>query len=230
MKFKSHNYIQRSLLGMVSFFKEAIFAEEFAFKPGLLQKIEPRIKAALILSLILASIFIKTTPLLLVLYLFCLLLAALSRISLIFFLKRTWVFMPIFALIIALPLFFTGRIQEGVLFVVRVLTSLSFAVLLGLTTPHTLLLKTMRSFGIPQMFVMTLGMCYRYIFLFAEIIENTYLAIKSRVGGAIHYKHGQHIATWKIASLWQKSLQLNKDIYDAMLSRGYTGEPKVLDE
>jgi len=88
----------------------------------------------------------------------------------------------------------------------------------------------MRSFGVPQMFVMTLGMCYRYIFLFAEIIENTYLAIKSRVGGAIHYKHGQHIAVWNMASLWQKSLQLNKEVYDAMLSRGYTGEPKVLDE
>lgn len=230
MKFKSHNYIQRSLLGIVGFFKEAIFAEEFAFKPGLLQKIGPRIKVALILFLILISIFIKTTFLLLVLYSLCLLLAILSQISLIFFLKRTWVFMPIFALVIALPLFFTGRTQEGFLFVARVLTSLSFAVLLGLTTPHTLLLRTLRSFGIPQVFVMTLGMCYRYIFLFAEIIENTYFAVKSRVGGVIHYKHGQHIATWRMASLWQRSLQLSGEIYDAMLSRGYTGEPKVLDE
>jgi len=77
---------------------------------------------------------------------------------------------------------------------------------------------------------MTFGMCYRYIFLFAEIIENTYFAVKSRVGGVIHYKHGQHIATWRMASLWQRSLQLSGEIYDAMLSRGYTGEPKVLDE
>ena len=77
---------------------------------------------------------------------------------------------------------------------------------------------------------MTLGMCYRYIFLFVEIVENTYLAIKSRVGGVRHYKIGQHVVAWKMASLWQRSVHLNREVYDAMLSRGFNGEPKVLDE
>lgn len=88
----------------------------------------------------------------------------------------------------------------------------------------------LRIFRIPQIFIMTLSMCYRYIYLFVEIIEQNFLAIKSRVGGRIHRKSGQHIAAFKIAYLWQRSEQLNKEVYDAMLSRGFTGEPVALDE
>jgi cobalt/nickel transport system permease protein len=71
-------------------------------------------------------------------------------------------------------------------------------------------------------------MCYRYIYLFAEIIENTYLAIKSRVGISLHYKKGQGIVASNIANLWQRSIMMNQEVYNAMLSRGYTGEPKLL--
>jgi energy-coupling factor transporter transmembrane protein EcfT len=72
---------------------------------------------------------------------------------------------------------------------------------------------------------MTAGMCYRYVYLFVEIIENTYLAIKSRVGGRLHYKKGQSVVAWNIAFLWQRSYRLNEDVYKSMLSRGYSGEP-----
>ena len=106
----------------------------------------------------------------------------------------------------------------------------SFAVLLSITTRHFELLKVLRIFGIPQVFVMVLGICYRYIYLFLGVIENTYFAIKSRVGSVVHYKSGQQIAGWNIAFLWSRSYQLNEDVYKAMLSRGYSGEPHVFDD
>jgi cobalt/nickel transport system permease protein len=115
-------------------------------------------------------------------------------------------------------------------FFMRVLTSVSLCVLLVLTTRHYMLLKVLRVFKIPQVFVMTLGMCYRYIYLFIEIIQNTYLAIKSRVGHVYSVRSGQGIVAWNIASLWQRSYKLNEDVYNAMLSRGYRGEPAVLSE
>ena len=116
------------------------------------------------------------------------------------------------------------------LFVTRVVTSVSFVVLLSITTKHFELLKVLRIFKIPQVFVMTLGMCYRYIFLFIGIIENTHLAVKSRVGTKVHRKRGQRIVASSIASLWQRSYQLNEDVYRAMLSRGYNGEPFILNQ
>jgi len=113
-------------------------------------------------------------------------------------------------------------------FISRIITSVSFVILLSLTTRHTELLRGLRIFRIPLIFVLTLGMCYRYIYLFTEMIENTYRAIKSRVGRVLHYKKGQQIVAWNIAHLWYRSYQLNQDVYTAMLSRGYTGEPRAL--
>lgn len=115
-------------------------------------------------------------------------------------------------------------------FVVRVTTAVSFVVLLSITTKHFELLRVLRIFRIPQVFVMTLGMCYRYLYLFVELVENTYRAIKSRVGTGIHYKKGQTIVAWNIALLWRRSYSLNEQVYNAMLSRGYTGEVRLLND
>ena len=248
--FKNNNFIERSLVSALSFLKEAVFADEYALEKGFLQSLDPRNKMITFLLLIILIMLAKTVAVLLFLYAFCLLLSRLSNIRLGFFLKRTWIFIPLFSFFIAVPALFSvfspGETllswhivglkfivtRQGVfgaaLFVMRVLTSVSFAVLLSITTRHFELLKVLRIFKIPHVFVMTLGMCYRYVFLFVEIVENTYLAIKSRVGTKVHYRKGQHIVGWNIASLWARSYHLNEDVYQAMLSRGYRGEPAVL--
>ena len=247
-----HNsFIERSITGALSFLKESIFAEEYASKPGFLQSLDPRIKVITIFLLIIATVLTKSIAVSCVLYALCLILAYFSQVKISFFLKRTWIFIPLFTLFIAIPALFNifspgealfslnligyklSITRQGILgatlFVIRVTTSVSFAVLLSLTTRHFDLLKVLRIFGIPQIFVMTLGMCYRYIYLFLEVAENTYLAIKSRVGTRIHYKRGQHMVAWNMASLWLRSYHLNEAVYQAMLSRGYTGEPAVLE-
>jgi len=204
------------------------------------------------LLFIIQILLAKSILILLCLYALCLLLALVSGINLRFFLKRTWVFIPLFSFFIAIPALFSiftpgeplvawkiagitftithQGLSGAALFVMRVIVSVSFAVLLSITTRHFELLKVLRIIKIPQVFVMTLGMCYRYVYLFVEIIENTYLAIKSRVGTKVHYKRGQRIVAWNIAFLWQRSYQLNEDVYKAMLSRGYRGEPVVLND
>ncbi len=246
------NFIERSILGALSLLKESIFADEYAAQQGFLQLLDPRIKAVTFLLFIVQIILTKSLPVLLCLYALCLLLAYFSKIRLGFFLKRTWVFIPLFSLFIAIPALFSiftpgetlvtlkmagikltitnQGLSGAALFVMRVITSVSFAVLLSITTRHFVLLKVLRIFKVPQVFVMTLGMCYRYVFLFVEIIQNTYLALKSRVGARIHYKKGQHVVAWNIAYLWQRSYQLNEDVYKAMLSRGYRGEPVILND
>ena len=245
--FKKNNFIEHSLVGTLSFLKESIFADEIASKKALLQSLDPRIKVVTFLFFIIQILFTRDLPVLFYFYALCLLLTYFSGISLGFFLKRTWVFIPLFSLFIALPALFSiftpgealitlkiARVSfiitrpgalGAALFVMRVITSVSFVVLLSLTTRHFELLKVLRVFKVPLVFVMALGMCYRYIYLFIEIIENTYLAIKSRVGTRVHYKKGQHIVAWNMATLWKRSYQLNEEVYQAMLSRGYRGEP-----
>lgn len=245
----SRNFIERSLTGALAFLKESIFADEYASRDGFLQSLDPRIKTTTFLFFILSALFTKNITVVLFFYAICLALAHLSRVNMGFFLKRTWIFIPLFSLFIAIPaifgIFTPGEtvftvkliglnlaitrqgLSGAALFVSRVITSVSFAVLLSITTRHFALLRTLRIFKVPQVFVMTIGMCYRYIYLFLEVIENTYLAIKSRVGGRLHYKKGQRMVAWSISSLWHRSYYLNQAVYDAMLSRGYSGEPVV---
>jgi len=56
------------------------------------------------------------------------------------------------------------------------------------------------------------------------------MAIRSRVGFVSSVRKGQVIVAWNIASLWQRSYAMHSQVYSAMLSRGYSGEPKVMDE
>lgn len=249
---KNNNFIERSILGTLSFFKESVFADEYASRNGFLQKRDARLKTITILFLLLTVLFARGVHFITVMYLFILALAYLSGIAILFFLKRTWIFIPLFSLFIAIPAIFSvfspgeplfvltvfsmkliitrQGLSTSILFVMRVVTSVSLVILLALTTKHNQLLKVLRFFKIPQVFVMTLGMCYRYVYLFVGIIENTYLAIKSRVGFAVHHKRGREIVACNIGSLWQRSYQLNNEVYNAMLSRGYRGEPRVFDE
>jgi len=209
--------------------------------------LDPRVKLASVLFLLLATMFAQTLPVLGMLYLVCLLLAVLSRLRLGFFLVRTWVFIPLFSLAIAIPALFSfvspgetvasagifqvtqHGIRAATFFVGRVLVSVSLAVLLSLTTRHTALLKALRAFGVPQVFVMVLGICYRYIYLFVELIENTYRAVRSRTGTRMHHRQGQRVVAWNIGQLWSRSYSLNEQVYGAMVSRGFRGEPVSLD-
>lgn len=249
---KSHNFIERSILGALCFLKESIFAEEFAAREGFLQSLDPRVKTITFFAILISMAFVKSITALLCFYAFSFILARLSKISLIYFLERTWIFIPLFSLFIAIPALFDifspgdalfcfrlGSLtltvtHQGffgaILFVSRVASAVSFVILLTLTTRHTELLNALRFFKISQTFVMVIGMCYRYIYLFAGIIEDTYRAIKSRVGTQIHHHKGQRIVAWNIACLWQRSYLLNQAVYQAMLSRGYCGEPRVLNE
>ncbi len=250
--FKNNSFIERSIKGALSFLKVSIFADEYASRRGLLQSLDPRIKTATFLFFIVQILLTRNIFILVCLYILCLLLTLFSKINVGFFLRRTWIFIPLFSLVIAIPALFqvitpgepliifklvglkVAITRQGLFgaltFVMRVLTSVSYAVLLTVTTKHFDLLKVLRLLRIPQVFVMTLGMCYRYIYLFVETIENVYLAIKSRVGTRVHYKKGQHIVAWNIAYLWNRSYQFNEAVYKAMLSRGYQGEPVVMDE
>ena len=239
-------------MGALAFLKESIFSDEYASRKGVLQSIDPRFKMASFLVFILAVLFAKSITVILCLYGLCLVLTYLSKIDLEFFLKRTWIFIPIFSLFIAVPAIFSVFTpgdtlfsfkviginfiitQQGLfgamIFVARVITSVSFVVLLNITTKHFELLRVLRVFKVPHIFVMTLGMCYRYIYLFVEVIENTYMAIKSRVGRKVHYKKGQKMVAWSMASLWHRSYLLNEAVYNAMLSRGYRGEPVIFND
>jgi cobalt/nickel transport system permease protein len=187
-----------------------------------------------------------------VLYLMVIALVGVSSIGLWFFLERTLLFVPIFSLCIVAPAIFNvvtpgeplvtfkllpwtlsitrQGVDSAIIFFMRVLDSVSVAVLLVITTRQHVLLKVLRVFRVPQLFVMTMGMTYRYIFLFLDMIQKMFVAIKSRVGFISSSKTGRNVVSAHIAGVWLRSYRLQSQVYDAMASRGYAGEAYVLEE
>ena len=243
----TNTFIERTILGAASLLEETLANEEIAARPGLLQGCDPRFKCAGIMLLIVAVLLCRSIWPLTVVYALCLLGAAFSAIRLSFFIERTLLFVPLFSFFIALPAIFSvvspgetmaafkmgplhlSITREGIagagLFVMRVMASVSLSVLLVLTTRHHALLKTLRMFNVPQIFVMTMGMCYRYILLLLETIRSTFLGIKSRVGFTTSSRTGRRVVALNMAAMWLKSYRMHAQVYDAMVSRGYTGEP-----
>ena len=239
-------FVDRTLQSIVALLRGSLFAEEIAAKRGLLQSLDPRIRVVCVFTLLSLVLFAKSLSLLLGLYAVSLLLALSSGIGLPFFLARTWFFIPLFSLFIAIPAIFHGvtpgevvysigpwgvtrqGLTSAAFFVTRTACSVSFAVLLSLTTRHFDLLKVLRWVGVPKVFVMVTGMTYRYIYLLLEMVENLHRSVKSRVGNATTGSHGRRFVLWNMTGLWMRSQLLSEQVYGAMRSRGYRGEPMLL--
>lgn len=251
------NFFDRSILGITSFWKNKIFAEEYSRKNGLLQHISPGIKILFLITFLLLINFSRSLSSLLLLLVFSLLLAALSRIELKFYFKRLFIFIPIFTGFIALPSIFNlfvpgdplvdimefgqntyiGPVhipdkiyitEQGVngalIFITRVTTSVSFSILIILTTEFNSLLKALKIIKVPGVIISIIGMSYRYINLLVKEIENLYYAGKSRNMRKFGFRKGRKWAGSRISTLLRKSIKISDEVYSAMIARGYRGE------
>ena len=125
-----------------------------------------------------------------------------------------------------------GMTQQGIsaalLLVGRVATSMSLVMLLPLTTSWADLLKAVRSLGVPQIYVQTLGMALRYLFLLCQIIRDVHTAKKSRTIRPQKTRTEQRWIASQAGALFQRSMQLSTEVHRAMMARGYQGEVRIL--
>lgn len=223
---RTNLFLEHSLKGAVGFFKEAIFSEDIARSRGFFQSVDPRVKLVFLAAILLATCFAKNIYWMAALYLVSLILALLSGVNLLFFIKRVWVFIPLFTLFIAIPAIFMQGLYSTAVFVLRVATCVSFVVLVTITTRHVEILRSMRSFGVPSLFVEVLGMSYRYIFFFVNVFEAAHIGLKSRLIGKLEPGQARYWIASRISYLFKRSIKMSEEVYLAMLARGYTRDIK----
>jgi cobalt/nickel transport system permease protein len=112
----------------------------------------------------------------------------------------------------------------AITFVSRVAASVSFAVLFTLTTKWSEVFAGLRALFVPRIFVMTLSMTERYIFVFLRLIQDMYRARKSRTIRSLSTAADRNWTASRIGVTFKKSMEMSEDIYKAMLSRGFQGE------
>ena len=99
-------FVGKTIDGILGFMEEAFVSEASSRLPGVLQSLDPRAKLISILAIVFATSLIGDLNVLIFIYLLTLLFAYLSKIDVLFFIKRVWLFIPVFAGIIALPMIF----------------------------------------------------------------------------------------------------------------------------
>ncbi|MDQ1255346.1 MAG: cobalt/nickel transport system permease protein, partial [Euryarchaeota archaeon] len=115
-------------------------------------------------------------------------------------------------------------------FIMRVATCVSATVLLFLTTPQQMLFKSVRSVGVPKIYVLTLGMTYRYIFLLTNLVREIYIAKRARTIRSRSIFEEQKWVGGRIGYILVRSLGMSEKVHMAMLSRGFNGDIKTMDE
>ena len=252
-KRKKGSFVEKTIAGASNVMRQAMFSEDVASQHGLLQRLDARVKLVGLLVLLLATALVHHIAVLVGLYAATLALAALSRLPVGFFVKRVWLFIPIFTGVIVLPATLSiitpgtivlplwtwhgqtvGVTAQGLtaagLIVMRVATSVSLVVLITLTTPWTKLLAGLRGLAVPKIFILIIGMAYRYIFLLLNSVTDMYTARTARAVGNERedVKGGQRFVTATAGALFGKAHALSEEVHMAMVSRGYTGDAKSL--
>ena len=185
--------------------RQAMFAEDVAAQPGLLQRLDPRVKVVTLLGLLLVAALVRSVVVLLVVYVVTLGARRGRRALPLGVLRQAGLALrpdlhrhrraprhaqrrharrrsscrsaPGSATRSGSPARdCTARRSSSSGWP----SSISLVVLLTLTTPWTRLLAALRALFVPRMFVLVLGMAYRYLFHLLDSVTDMYTARKAR--------------------------------------------------
>ena len=252
-RLRRRSFVEKTIRDAAEFTGRAMHGESIARSDGLLQRIDPRIKLAGLSLALLTCVSLHRPLLIAVLLGFTLTTAAVSRIPARECLARLAV-LPVLTALMAVPATLSwitpgdpvislGHLsphlgglaitRQGLIglmtLTLRAAGALSITVLLTLTTRWSDLLRSLRIFGAPRLFLFILAMVYRYVFLILQVATELFVARKSRSAGEPNVRAGRDFVATTAGMLFVRSHALSEEVYAAMRSRGYHGEPRVLE-
>lgn len=246
------SFLERTLRGGSDLLRQVMFTEDVAARPGLLQRLDPRAKLVGLLVLLVAASLVHHVLVLVGLYAVLLAVAAASGLGVGWFVKRVWLFIPVFTLVVVAPATFSfvtaGRIvvplwtwdgapvgltaqglTSAALVTSRVAVSISLVVLVTVTTTWTNLLGALRALGVPRMFVLVIAMAYRYIFLLLGSVTEMYQSREARsVGRVRHDRSARAFVGASAGATIGKAHTMADEVHQAMVARGYRGDAPTL--
>lgn len=168
-----------------------------------------------------------------------------SRIPFVFVLKHLrWVMLFVIFFLIVMPLTAGGEEIVKLGFITISWKGLKLALLISLraisicllifpmigTTRFHKSLKALQKLRLPDKLIQMIMFTYRYIFLFIEELRRMFIALEARL-----FKKRTDIRTFKMIGnltgmLFVRGFERTQSVYNAMVSRGYKGSLRTLDE
>ena len=241
-------FLERTIERLYRAMERAFHAESSAAGGGLLQRLDARVKVAGLFSLILAAAMARRLWVIAAIFALAGVLAVLSHVPFRVLAARAWMGALAFTGVIAVPALFltpgdalyrvpgldwtvtAQGLTTASYLLLRVETAATLALLLVFTTPWIHVLKALRVFRVPVVFVAILGMASRYILLLLETAHEMFQSRKSRSVGALQGAGRRRMAVASAGVLLSRTFQLSGEVYLAMQARGFRGEVHLLDD
>jgi len=245
MRLRQRDFIEKTLDRLAGSLERAARADEAGGQGGFLQQLDPRVKLLGFLGLIFAAAASQRLAVTAAIFAIGVVLALLSRV--LAPIARLWGGVLLFTGTVVLPavvltpghtlfsLPWAGwpvtdhGLQSAAGLIARALATATLAALLVLTTRWGHLLKALRVLRVPALFVVILGMTYRFIFVLLGITRDFFEARRARQVGRLAGRQRRQMAVSSAAILLSKSVQLSGEVYEAMQARGFRGEVYTLD-
>jgi cobalt/nickel transport system permease protein len=239
---------ERTVDGLLHAMERAVEAEAGAAIPGWMQRLDPRVKLAGLMALVAAVVLSHRADVIAALLGAGIAMAVLSRVPMSALMSGVSLAAVGFAFALAVPAVFLtpgrpvataplvgwpvtaqGLTSAGYL-VLRVAAASTFGLLLIFTTRWPHVLKALRAFHVPAVFVAVLAMTSRYILLLLESAHDLFVARRSRTVGRLPAAERRRAVTRSAGVLLGKSLHLSDEVFLAMQARGFRGEVRIVDD
>jgi len=223
--------------------ERALYAENTAERNGLLQGLDARVKVASTLAMTVAVALSANLWVIGAVFALAIGLAALSAIPIRTLAGHAWLGALVFSGLIAIPAVFVTPgtpvfgspmtmqgLRTASFLTLRAVDATTLIFLLAYTTPWSHILKSLRIFRVPVVFVVILGMTTRYILLLLETAHDMFQSRKSRRVNRLTPAENRRLAISSSGVLLHKTLHLSGEVYQAMQSRGFRGEVYLLND
>ncbi|TGC07280.1 cobalt ECF transporter T component CbiQ [Methanolobus halotolerans] len=217
--------------------------DAFASLNSPIHRFDPRAKMLTFTLLIFSFAFVDDLKIALYGFLFSILILLVSRLPMGFALKRIrMVFFFLFPLLLIMPLTVDGEelmnisgisvSTEGLayasLIIIRALAAVTLAFTMLATTRFDMTMKALYALRVPGMLVQMLMFTYRYIFVIIDEFSRMWESMQCKGFRLKANYHGLSIFGNILGMLIIKSYDRTSRVYQAMVSKGYSGRPRAL--
>src|ERR1035437_9254327 len=220
------SFLDKTLMNSATAVKSIYVQAENASKENFIQKISPHIKLISLIYLVLIISFVSHHKAQIIITIFILafifgfivvLPASLNVITpgkIIF--NIITINKPLHFWIYTIPQnigFTENGLKVVSLIFLRILNSVSLAMLIIFTTSFPSFIKSFKILGVPDTFLMIISLAYKYIFILSRTIEETYFALRSRLSGNIKNSKIRELISGRIFFIFKKSMIIYESTY-----------------
>jgi len=213
--------VSKTLKTAASYFENFFIQEKV---DNFLTYADARVKIPVFFSLIVITVLSQNFweiifPLFAFLFLY-----AVSGISPKVYLRKVYL-ITLFSFIVVLPHIFITSFEYVILFTLRVYLSISFLVVLSLTTPFFEILRALKFYRVPDTLILVLASTYTYAYILFKELSRMLLARESRkIPQRKYSKEWKESAKNVLGPFFVRVYEKGERVNMAMISRGFKGK------